>query len=103
MMFNFRKHTKKSDRFGEIAVKKNLAKKESVEKALAVQQKHLLHQNLHKKLGSVLVEKGTLSPDNVSDILAEQKKQRTFVSKIHSLFTRASRAKKDVNEGGSRK
>lgn len=62
-------------RFGEVATIMNLLTRSQVEDALA-NQKRLKEQNQPVQIGQLMVEKGTLTPSQVTAILIAQKRYR---------------------------
>lgn len=64
-----------SYRFGEVAVIMNLLTRSQAEEALT-HQKHLKEQNQNVQIGQLMVEKGTLTPSQVTAILIAQKRYR---------------------------
>lgn len=77
---------KKAQRFGEIAVDKGLATEKDVIEALKLQKEYQEIHKIHKEIGSILTEKGVLSPNDVKFILEEQKTQRSLMAWFTALF-----------------
>ena len=72
--------------FGQIAVKKGLASQQDITAALRIQKAYKERQKIHKEIGAILIEKGILTPNNVRDILEEQKKPVSIIAWFTALF-----------------
>ncbi len=77
---------KKGSRFGEIAVKKGLASEKDIEEALKAQREYDQMHKTHKKIGAILTEKGILTPDDVTLILEEQRKDQSLMAWFYAFF-----------------
>ncbi|MCF8044967.1 MAG: FapA family protein [Desulfarculaceae bacterium] len=63
---------KKGEHFGKIAVEKGFARHSDIESALEFQKREFKRAKLKKRIGDVLVENGTITPDQRDQIVAEQ-------------------------------
>ncbi len=84
-MFGFLKR-RKIKRFGEIAVSKGLASEKDIAEALNIQKEYEEIHKIHKKIGTILTEKGVLAPSDVKMILEEQKGQVGIMAWFAALF-----------------
>lgn len=84
-MFGFLK-SKKTKKFGEIAVDKGLVSREDITEALNIQKEYTEKHNEYKEIGAILTEKGLLTPNDVTVILEEQKNKMGRFAWFSALF-----------------
>lgn len=85
MVWPFRKN--KDKLFGEIAISKGLASKEDIVNALRIQKEFLERQNIHRAIGAILIENGVLKPDDVKNILDDQRNSMGWMAWVAELFS----------------
>jgi anti-sigma B factor antagonist len=72
-----RRHLRETfHKFGELAVLKKLARPEDIVSALSIQRADLQARKVPQKLGTILVKNKILTPQDVKEILEEQKISR---------------------------
>lgn len=77
---------KKRTLFGDLAVSKGLVSQETIDEALEEQRRHNKERRLHKKIGTILIEKGALTVNDVKTILELQNPRTGLLAWISGLF-----------------
>jgi len=78
--------TRKTRKFGEIAVNKGLISEKDVQEALKIRKEYQEIHKIHKKIGAILTEKGLIGPDEVKIILEEQKRDVSLMAWFYAFF-----------------